>query len=179
MIFEKDIIFSGKHGYYMSLLCGEGMEKVFARNIDLFMVAPLIGYTKGWFEEPEKIEQEPDIKRTINTSQLISESRALEAIYQLVTLCDQTSKHSVEEKVNLAFRIPHSVNAEDKEKQAEAIEVFMKYCRGGISYIYQEVKNEAFNFSDELENMRKLIKDYELYQKDTVNSVEELGMPYI
>lgn len=179
MIFEKDITFSGKHGYYMSELCGEGIERVFARNIDLFMVAPLIGYTKGWIEDSEKIEAELDTKRTVNTSQLFSESRALEAIYQLVILCDQTLKHSVEEKVNLAFRIPHSVKMEDKEKQAEAIEVFMKYCRGGISYIYQEVKNEASNFLDELENMTKLIEDYELYQKDTVNSVEELGMPYI
>ena len=62
---------------------------------------------------------------------------------KMVLLLDESDKLSNEEKVNRAFRGPKS-----EEEFAHNVELFNSYVRGGIEFLYEELKLRVLDLDD-------------------------------
>ncbi|MHA6260034.1 hypothetical protein ACXYMX_08965 [Sporosarcina sp. CAU 1771] len=155
-MFTSDWEIKGKHAAYMKQLVED--NKLFNRNLDVYMTAPLIGYVNGRQEEADKSDQYSEVIRKIGTEALLKEKSQLNMIYRLIMLLDNTDNLTIEEQVNRAFR--HDSNDDLKEKHKANMEVFETYVRGGISILYEKVIQNVTVPDDYFKNISNYIKEY-------------------
>lgn len=73
----------------------------------------------------------------------------LKTIMQMVLLLDETSKLTMEQKINRAFRGPNS----EEEFQVN-VELFNAYVRGGIEILHEMLVQRALGIEDEFSDVR-------------------------
>jgi len=150
-MFNNDIVIKGKHGTWMKLLAGQNSAKspitVFKRNLDLLMIAPLVGVI---YNKPVE-EDNSDDKATVLLAQVVGEKENLELIHRIVILKDNSKGKTNDEKVDLAFR-------HDSD-----MDLFMRYVRGGIEYIYEYLNESTTTRDDCYEKLKNLLGDIKSY----------------
>lgn len=155
-MFKADIELKGKHAAYMKQLVED--NKLFSRNIDVYMAAPLIGYVNGIKEDIDKSDQYSEVIRKIGTQALLNEEKQLDMIYRLIMLLDSTTKMTTEEKINRAFRDDSNKDLTDKHQNN--MELFNSYVRGGITILYEEIIKDATVKEDYFKNINDYIKKF-------------------
>ena len=98
-MFDKDISIKGKHATFMRKLKD---EKIFNRIIDVYLIAPLIGYSydKKAFEDKSSHDS---IK--IFAEVILKEQDKLFDVFNLICLCEDSFNLSNDEKIKKFLEI--------------------------------------------------------------------------
>ena len=155
-IFDREYFFHGVHAQRLVSLTSQfgdsSFIKMFQRNVDVFIVAPIIGFIYGRRAELDNGQMD----RTINFSQMISCKNDILFNYRLVMLLDKEYESDSTKRLDKAFRYLGTPKAEQDEKRYE------EYMRGGIDVLFE-----------------KLIQPGSDYQKNLIDFLEEFDDRYM
>ena len=155
-IFEHEYFFRGIHAERLIALISQfgatASTKVFQRNVDVFIVAPIIGFMYGRRSAYDSNQPE----RTINFTQMVGSKSDILFNYRLVMLLDQEYEPDSSKRLDKAFRYIGTPKAEVDEARYE------EYMRGGIDVLYE-----------------KLIVPGNNYQNNLINFLEEFDGRYV
>ena len=126
-MFDKDYTFKGKHANIVTQLTAEldseTKFKFFDRNIDVLIIAPIVGYLYGRMSKKDDTGQiTSDNIKKINFDQMNRESRTLNYNYELIMLLHNKSKDDIDTRLDRAFRYENG--SEEKE---ECYKIFEEY----------------------------------------------------
>ncbi len=172
MLFNREFQFTGKHAEYVRALTtnvfAESEPKgrgLFQRNVDVLMIAPIIGILFNKKSVKDNSEGNP---AKINFEQLAFRNDELKYLVTIVLL-NAKNELSTDEKVELAFK--HVYNDSYQEKIAEQ---FSEYLLGGVDFMYDSLIKGTRSFDDVINNFQKFIETFnQLYPTDgiIVNSI--------
>ena len=152
-IFDHEYFFHGIHADRLVALTSQfgksASMKLLQRNVDVFMIAPVIGFIYG--KRAALDNSQPD--RTINFAQMTYYKSDLIFNYRLVILLDKDYEPDPQKRLDKAFRFMGTPQAEPDEKR------FEEYMRGGIDVLYEKLvegdstpeafANRLYEFIDE------------------------------
>lgn len=140
-IFDHEYFFHGRHAQELIKLTSQfgdsSSMKLFQRNVDIFMVAPVVGFIYGRRADYDS----SDVERTINFAQMVSLKNDIIFNYRLIMLLDKEYEPDSEKRLDKAFRFYGTDKAKDDEKR------FEEYMRGGIDVLYEKLVQPGSNFS--------------------------------
>lgn len=162
-MFKKEYSFKGKHADYVDRLTGiidsESNIKIFNRNIDVYIFAPIVGLVYG---KKGNYDNSSNNTTKIFTETLFNEQDALLYNYRLVMLVDQYDKLSIDERLDRAFRYDN-----DDEKRKPNDELYEQYVLGGVEILYEKIISDKNDIDDILINVYNFINEYnERYNKE-------------
>ncbi|MEX1029109.1 MAG: hypothetical protein WDZ91_03570 [Paenibacillaceae bacterium] len=134
--------------------------KLFNRNIDVYILAPIIGFLYGRRAEIDKSGGETT---KIFPEQLIREQTYLKYNYQLIMLLDKKREPSFDERENKAFR-NYGNNSEETLSDELSYE---KYVLGGIDVLYEKLIENANSPEDYITKLYDFMEEFnERYNED-------------
>ncbi|MCK6255458.1 hypothetical protein LCY76_02310 [Fictibacillus sp. KIGAM418] len=157
MLFDKNIIITGKHSAYMDLLRDKGF---FSRHLDIYINSAIVGFQYNRKSLSDKSETYKDKRTQIHTEQLVKESSILEFIYRLIMLLDNQKDSTLEDRINRAFR-DDSLN-DVSEKHSENTKVFISYVLGGVEVLYEKIIEKGATEQDLMKNAYEFMKEQNL-----------------
>ena len=139
-MFDKDYNLKGKHATFTKFL--KDTANVFDRYMDIYMIGAILGFLNGR-QEPEDNSNKDDAE--IPVSVFIKEKMKCEFIYRMIMLEDETTRLTLEQRTDRAFR-------EDTNEQAmiKNMDLFNAYVRGGIEYLYEKFAEDSITQDDYL-----------------------------
>lgn len=159
-MFNGDIRLSGKHASYIRFLNGideSNNIKFFDRYIDVFMISAVVGFIYGKKEEVDTTSEYKDVNPvTIFLETIMGEKNNLSFIHQTMMLLDDKDSLSPDDRINRAFRDKYS----NGKRHIDNMDLFYSYVRGGISFIYDKITNNAYDISEYLRNLKEFIDDF-------------------
>lgn len=148
--FRREKTLYGKHAEYMKELKD---KEIFLRNVDVYKVAPIIGFLYNKKEEEDRAKNSfgklEDTK--IFTDQIVKETKYLKINFQLIILLDKEYEKDEEKRMEKAFR-----NLADDERD---IELFESYIRGGIEILYEKCISDSTQKDDFMYNIKEFIEE--------------------
>lgn len=164
-MFENDYNFRGKHANIVTQLTSEidseTKFKLFDRNVDVLIIAPIVGYLYGRQSKRDDSGQNTDNVKKINYQQMSNESSTLNFNYELIMLLHDKESISIEDRLDRAFR--YTKNSPEKE---ECNRIYEQYILGGIEVLEEKLLKDATNVDDYINNIYNFVSDYnERYNK--------------
>ena len=174
-MFENDYVFKGKYANIVTRLTSEidskTKFKLFERNIDVLIIAPIIGYLYGRRANREESGQNTDNVKKINYQQMSNESSTLNFNYQLIMLLHDREKLSIEDRLDRAFRY-----TQDNPEKETCDRIYEQYIFGGIEVLEEKLLNDATNVDDYINNIYNFICDYNDRYNKTISEEEILKL---
>lgn len=174
-MFDTEYSFYGKHAKYVweltNVLNRESNLKLFNRNIDVYLNAPLVGFLYGRKAELDKTEN-PDTNapylRKIDFKQIQSYYDELVYNWRTIILLDKGHEPDIEKRINNALR-HFGKNKADNE-------LFESYVRGGVEILYEKLIEGSVSTDDYMEKLYEFSKELqERFNEDVdVEAVKEL-----
>ena len=165
-IFNQPYFFRGAHAEKLIALMSQFGDsasiKMFQRNVDVFMVAPIIGFIYGRKAELNNGQ----LDRTINFAQMVSCKNDILFNYRLVMLLDKEYEPDSSKRLDKAFRYFCTPKAEQDEKRYE------EYMRGGIEILYEKLIQPGNNYSKNLIDFLEEFNDRYATSTDGINLVD-------
>ena len=153
-MFDKEYSFRGSHAVKVDKLTAQfdsnSSSKIFSRNIDVYVNAPIIGFLYGRKADLDKSTNETT---KIMGDRVIYSKEDLKYNYRLIMLLDIKNETNSKERIDKAFRHIGSEKATPDE------ELFESYVRGGIDVLYEKLI-EGANSSDDY-----IIKFYDFLEE--------------
>lgn len=157
-MFDKEYSFRGSHAEKVTKLTAEfdkSGNKLFARNYDVYLIAPIVGFLYGEKAEIDK-ESDKNIKPTkIFPDILMKNKDDLLFNYRLIMLLDNSNESNFDERVNKAFRYYESDEAINDEL------IYDQYVLGGVDKIYDKIFDNANSPDDYLKNLFLFVDEIE------------------
>lgn len=162
---DRDYNFKGRHANIVTQLTTEidtdTKFKLFERNIDVLIIAPIVGFLYGRMSKRDDESQATDNVKKINFDQMNRESKTLNFNYELIMLLHNREKLSIEDRLDSAFRY----NSGTAEKE-ECYKIFEQYVLGGIDVLWEKLLKDASSVDDYINNIYNFISEYdERYNK--------------
>lgn len=131
--FKREFQFTGKHARMAGELwiMNDSKNSYFRRLIDLYILAPIIGFRLN--RKAEADHSEADVK-SVFPEQILKERDKLEFIMQMILMLEYTDTLDYKSCVNLAFREPETV-----EEFQKYYKLFHDYVRGGVEELYERL----------------------------------------
>lgn len=155
-MFDKGLTIHGTHAEKMKSLCSnfdENGNAFFRRNLDVYMLAPIVGLLYDCKAERDRTSNET---ANILYDQIAGETDSLQFIYRLIMLSDKKHESNLEERVNKAFRYFGNEEALPDE------DLYDSYVLGGIDKIYDELMEKTACTDDFIANMYKFMNDFDM-----------------
>lgn len=156
-MFSKEYSFYGKHAdmvkFLTSKVDSKSSFKFFERNIDVYILAPIIGFLYG----RKSTKDDTSVTTTkIFPEQLIKETIQLKYNYQLIMLIDQKNEPLLENRIDKAFRYYGGKEGE-KDKN-----LFEEYVLGGVEVLYEKVTDfgKAITIDDYVNNLYDFLEEF-------------------
>lgn len=156
-MFDKEVRLTGKHAHYMILLAnnlGETNAKLFNRNIDVYVQAPIVGFLykrKGSKDNDMKDSNGKVYDAHILKDQMLNAKDNLVFNMQLILLFDSEYEQNEENRIDHAFR---SFGKDECD-----FELFESYLLGGIEVLYEHLIADAAKTDDFIENLSSFVDD--------------------
>ncbi len=154
-MFDKEYSFIGTYAEKVKKLTAQfdnnSSAKLFNRNIDVYIIAPIIGFLYGRTAE---LDEKSNETTKIFPEQLIKETSVLRYNYQLIMLLDLKNEPSFDERLNKAFRNYGSPAASSDEQ------VFESYVRGGVNVLYEKLIENTKNIDDYTKNLYDFCEEF-------------------
>lgn len=152
-MFNKEYSFRGIHAEKVIKLTAkfDNDNQIFARNFDVYMVAPIIGFLYGRKADLDKGTETTKIFPDI----LMREQPNLKFNYRLIMLIDKENEPNFDERVNKAFRYYGSEKAKNDEK------LYEQYVRGGVDVLYEKLIETARSRNDYLKNLYDFMEEFD------------------
>ena len=161
-MFNKEYSFIGTHAYKVRNLTNkfnDNSAKLFNRNIDVYIIAPIIGFLYG-IKSP--LDKSSDTTK-IFPEQLMKENSTLRYNYQLILLLDKIYEEAFEERIKKAFMYYGSADALKDEQ------LFEEYVRGGVDVLYEKLIESS---DDYIRNLYNFIEEFnERYNNNIPNDI--------
>jgi len=154
MLFTHDYSFKGSHAEKVKTLATYKFDKehtLFAKYIDIYMLAPIVGFLYGRKAESDRLNQS---NANILADAMIRCQKELLFIYRLVMLLDKEYEPDPEKRINKAFRDYAKENPDDLEE-------FDKFVRGGVDILYEKLMKDASQADDYIRNLYEFMEDFE------------------
>lgn len=173
-MFENDYIFKGKHANMVTRLTSEidseTKFKLFDRNVDVLIIAPIVGFLYGRTAWRDESVQTDNVKK-INYQQMSNESDNLKFNYQLIMLLHNKDKIAIEQRLNRAFRY-----TKDSPEIEECYKIYEQYILGGIEVLDEKLLVDATNVDDYINNIYNFINDYNDRYNKTISEEDILKL---
>jgi len=168
-MFDKEYSFKGGHAEKVIKLTSQFSNEcnigIFQRNLDVYIVAPIVGFLYG-----RKADLQTGIDRVINHTQLIYEKTNLVYNYRLIMLLDSNHEPNEDERVNKAFRYFGS------EKAAVDEVLYEKYVRGGIDVLYEKLIETANSPDDYIKNLYDFLEEFDERYNQAVSTEDIMDL---
>ena len=167
-MFNKEYSFEGKHAKFVRDLVKNDRSGLINRNVDLLILAPIIGFLYGKTSSSDNGEE----TTKIFTSQLVKEKSKLKFIYQLITILEGDKKNKSKEEV---LR-----QALDNDEFNEYEQLFNSYVLGGVEILHDKLFDENFDQDDYLNNLYEFVKDFDkdLSSRTNEKDIEDIIEKY-
>ena len=173
-MFENDYVFKGKHANMVTRLTSEidseTKFKLFDRNVDVLIIAPIVGFLYGRTARRDESVQTKK-KKKINYQQMSNESDNLKFNYQLIMLLHDKDKIAIEQRLNRAFRY-----TKDSPEIEECYKIYEQYILGGIEVLDEKLLVDATNVDDYINNIYNFINDYNDRYNKTISEEDILKL---
>lgn len=173
-MFENDYVFKGKHANMVTRLTSEidseTKFKLFDRNVDVLIIAPIVGFLYGRTARRDECVQTDNVKK-INYQQMSNESDNLKFNYQLIMLLHNKDKIAIEQRLNRAFRY-----TKDSPEIEECYKIYEQYILGGIEVLDEKLLVDATNVDDYINNIYNFINDYNDRYNKTISEEDILKL---
>lgn len=160
-IFIKNYYFYGKHGRQIDELKN---EKLFKRLMDVYLVAPIIGFIYKRNSPKDKSDE----SKNILTETLIKEVEKIKYNYRLIMLLDEEYESDFNKRVDKAFRYIGG------EKSLKDFERFNSYVRGGIEILYENIIEKSPTQDDYIKNYYEFIKKFQAVYNEDIQDLTTL-----
>lgn len=165
-MFDRDYNFKGRHANIVTQLTTEidstTKFKFFERNIDVLIIAPIVGFLYGRTAKRDEESPSTDNVKKINFDQMNRESKTLNFNFELIMLLYNKEKLSIEDRLDNAFRYSSGTSEKD-----ECYKIYEQYVLGGIDVLYEKLLKDAFSVDDYINNIYNFISEYdERYNKN-------------
>lgn len=165
-MFEEQYRFYGKHADMVTQLTNVFDEnantKVFNSNIELLLVAPLVGFVYKRKVERDRTDGATSRTESIFPIELLKRQRALEYNVKLILLLDKKYEPDETKRIDKAFRYFGS-NSDDYE-------LFQGYVRGGIEVLYEKLIVDSSSTNDYVNKISDFLEDFEqLFNQGVTN----------
>ena len=161
-LFRSQVRFYGKHGQYLEdLTPGDQAAKddslpvirreklLFNKVVDIYVLAPLVGYL--YQRKAERDGTEP--LKNIMEGALATHHEKLIFSYEMLMILDKQSEPDINERIRRAFR------ATD-ELAKEGMNVFDAYARGGIEIMHEKLIDGAATPDDLIRNLMDFTEEW-------------------
>lgn len=160
-VFDQQYKFKGKHALEVDALTTPfektGKAKFFERNVDVYTMAPLVGFLYQRRADEDKTK-DPVTNQEYTESIFIDQARnsAVEMLFnfQLIMLLDENYEKDVHNRINKAFRFKDESIAKD-------IEWFFCYVRGGVDVLYEKLLSDNTPSSNNMEKLYDFLEEIE------------------
>lgn len=165
MMFEKEYFFKGTHAEKVIKLTSQfdsnSTFKLFSRNIDVYIMAPIIGFL---YNRKADIDKSNNEVTKIFPQQLTNESLNLKYNYQLIMLMDKNNESSINKRMDKAFRDYGSKNSEIDEK------LYEQYVLGGVDVLYEKLIQSSTSPEDFVSKLYEFLEEFhERYNENVSN----------
>lgn len=158
-MFDKQYEFHGKHAEMVLALRSDSSgsdrpaESLFKRFIDVYLIAPLVGFL---YNRKEPLDTESKIEpRSIFAETIIGEKERLTLNYRLIMLLEDRKNVDINERVIKTFR------ETDDELVKANMELYDSYVRGGVGILYEKLIGTAKTEEEWIGNMMDFVSDFE------------------
>lgn len=168
-MFDKEYSFRGSHAEKVNKLTApfnKDGNKMFSRNLDVYLVAPIIGFTYSRKATIDK--SDPNTK--IFVEQLMNVQLNLWFNYRLIMILDASYEPNFDERINKSFKYYST----EKAKPDEIL--FDNYVLGGVEVLYEKIIESAHSEEYFLMSLYDFLEEfYERYnEKIDTNSILDL-----
>lgn len=153
-MFDKQYRFTGSHAEMVSALTSVfddvAKAKLFERNLDVYMNAPLIGFLfkrKGVKNSDASIADQ-----NIFPEQLINNSEQLKYIFRLILILDTQHEPNEEARLDKAFR---RFGADEAD-----FRLFDAYVLGGVEVLYEKLVDGSTDPAEYINRMYDFVEEF-------------------
>jgi len=173
VLFTKEYSFRGSHAEKVNKLTAQfdkhSGSKLFSRNIDVYILAPIVGFLYGRKGELDKSSTEVT---KIFPEQLIREQPTLKFNYQLIQLLDEKREPSSEKRIDKAFR---NYGNESEETLADE-QAYEQYVLGGVDVLYEKLIEGATTPEDYLTRLYDFLEEFHERYNEVVSDERILDL---
>lgn len=166
-MFDKDYSFRGTHAVKVKELTKPFNTKgnaLFARNLDVYLLAPIIGFMYGRKSEFDNSGETTNIL----LDAMSRETNTLWFTYRLIMLLDKQNEPDYNKRIEKAFRYYGSNQAKSDE------ELYESYVRGGVDVIYEKLIIGSIQPEDYLRKLYEFLEEFK--ERYSHNSDEILDL---
>jgi hypothetical protein len=154
MLFKRDYSFRGTHAdkvIELTAAFDEKGNKLFARNLDVYLLAPIVGFLYG---------KKADLDATGKPTNILYEAMSKETTtlwfnYRLIMLLDKNNEPDFDQRIEKAFRLYGTEQAKSDE------DVYESYVRGGVDLLYEKLIADVNSSEDYLKNLFDFMEEFE------------------
>lgn len=161
-MFNNDYSFKGITAERVNLLTsdfdGKG-NKLFSRNLDVYLLAPLVGFLYSRKADEDKSPKTANIL----LGQILPVQDDLKFNYRLIMLLDKSNEPDTEKRIDKAFREYGSEQAKADEELYEA------YVRGGVNVLYEKLMDGVNNQDEYITRLYDFMEEYDERYKQNVD----------
>lgn len=172
MFFDREYVFKGRHAQYVIEL----KNAIFNRNIDVLILAPIIGLVYDRRSDIDTSEEFANTTTKIFAEQMTSENEKILFNYRLcMLLSDQFNDN---EKVDNAFKYYIGDDVEHKDIFEKNIKIYNSYILGGVEILYELMLkgNKEYNGDANKPNYRRaVLNDVTEFISDYMEQVQEMN----
>ena len=159
-MFDGQYRFKGRHAQRVdkltSVFDSSGRAKLFDRNIDIYINAPLIGFLYGRTADLDNTKN-PDTGEVYNENimgdRVINSSEELMFNFRLIMLLDEKYEPDADKRIDKAFRYMGKDPADEQR--------FESYVRGGVDVLYEKLIEGATEPEDYINRLADFVADFQ------------------
>ena len=175
-IFNKQYKFTGVHAQKVDALTSafdESKSKFFARNVDVYINAPLIGFLYGRKAEKDMTKNPATgevFDQNVMGDRVIYSQHELLYNFRLILLLDANYEPDENKRVDKAFR-----NMGDDPSD---MELFDSYVRGGVDVLYEKLIEGEKDPANYINRLNDFIAEFDERFNEEINKEEVLKLCY-
>lgn len=162
-MFDREYYFYGKHADMVKKLTAKWNDEigapVFERNLDVYEVAPIIGWI---YNRKAEVERDENNKTRVFRDKMLDDRPQLLFNYRNLMLLNGEKMDS-EERMDIAFHM------DDKDEERKTYdELYNSYVLGGVEVLYERIFGNESKPEEYLMNFYEFLEELEvrIYKKD-------------
>ena len=159
-MFDKQYRFKGRHALRVDQLTSafdkESKAQLFARNIDIYTNAPLVGFLYGRtsdLDETRNPENGQIYNQNIMGDRVIYSQEELLFNFRLIMLLDKKYEPDEDKRIDKAFK---HVGEDPKDEER-----FESYVRGGVDVLYEKLIEGAASTDDYINKLYEFVEEFQ------------------
>ena len=154
-MFDTQYRFYGSHAYKVNALNAvfdeNSKAKLFDRNVDILVNAPIIGFLFHTKAERDNSTEYKDLTASVFNDRVIASSEDLKLILRLILLLDTENEPDEKKRMDRAFR---------SFGTSEDLALFDSYARGGVDILYSKLVEGTNNPDDYINNLSEFVSEF-------------------